>query len=64
MSLVRPQLEYISTVLGPYQQGDIYTQTKVKQHHIFSETLFLKLQNGICGYLKSNILNFITFMST
>ena len=28
---------------------DIYTQTKVKQHHIFSETLFWKLQNGICG---------------
>ena len=27
----------------------IYTQTKVKQHHIFSETLFRKLQNGICG---------------
>ena len=27
----------------------IYTQTKVKQHHIFSETLFWKLQNGICG---------------
>ena len=28
---------------------EIYTQTKVKQHHIFSETLFWKLQNGICG---------------
>ena len=27
----------------------LYTQTKVKQHHIFSETLFWKLQNGICG---------------
>ena len=24
----------------------IYTQTKVKQHHVFSETLFGKLQNG------------------
>ena len=29
--------------------SEIYTQTKVKQHHIFSKTLFLKLQNGICG---------------
>ena len=28
---------------------NIYTQTKVKQHHIFSETLFWKLQNGISG---------------
>ena len=27
---------------------NLYTQTKVKQHHIFSETLFWKLQNGIC----------------
>ena len=46
----------------------IYTQTKVKQHHIFSETLFWKLQNGIYGKWKSNIfnftVNFITFMST
>ena len=25
----------------------IYIQTKVKQHHNFSETLFWKLQNGI-----------------
>ena len=30
----------------------IYTQTKVKQHHIFSETLFWKLQNGIYGKWK------------
>ena len=29
--------------------GVIYTQTKVKQHHNFSETLFGKLQNRICG---------------
>ena len=46
----------------------IYTQTKVKQHHIFSETLFWKLQKGIYGKWKSNIfnfiVNFITFMST
>ena len=28
---------------------DIYTQTKVKQRHIFSDTLFWKLQNGISG---------------
>ena len=27
----------------------LYTQTKVKQHLILSETLFWKLQNGICG---------------
>ena len=26
----------------------IYIQTKVKQHHKYSETLFWKLQNGIC----------------
>ena len=48
--------------------SNIYTQTKVKQHHIFSETRFWKLQNGICGLWKSNVLNFIinfiTFMST
>ena len=31
---------------------DLYTQTKVKQHHIFSETLFWKLQNGIYGKWK------------
>ena len=37
---------------------NLYTQTKVKQHHIFSGTLFWKLQNGICGWWKSNILNF------
>ena len=30
-------------------ENQIYTQTKVKQHHIFSETMFWKLQNGICG---------------
>ena len=29
-------------------KSHIYTQTKVKQHQIFSETLFWKLQNGIC----------------
>ena len=27
----------------------IYTQTKVKQHNNFSETLFGKLQNGNVG---------------
>ena len=51
-----------------YRLNVIYTQTKVEQHHIFSETLFWKLQNGICGKWKSHILNFIanfiTFMST
>ena len=29
--------------------GRIYTQTKVKQHHLFSEKLFWKLQYWICG---------------
>ena len=33
------------TFLGKHK----YTQTKVKQHDISSDTLFWKLQNGICG---------------
>ena len=44
--------------------SNIYTQTKVKQHHIFSETLFWKLQNGIFGYRNKIfwILLYILFL--
>ena len=64
---------YIRSIMVPSNSssgkvGKLYTQTKVKQHHIFSETLFWKLQNGIYGKWISNIFNFIvnfsTFMST
>ena len=46
----------------------IYTQTKVKQHHIFFGDTVLEVAEWNMWVWKSNILNFIvnfiTFMST